>query len=367
MKFRKRIKIFPGFSINLSKSGISSTVGAPGLSLNFSKKGTALNTGIPGTGLYDRHHLNSPSQTKTQNGRGSERNLTNTQGTKTFSLSSTDLIETSASLKDFCEELQDALDSKLDLLKALPSKEYALKKAKRSLTLSRIFLIGFLVSHWKDQLQRKSEELEEINTAISQTRIEVDMNSEIELTPLFSELKKAFIDLSTSHFIWDITTFTENNMSSPLSRADKQVSRVPIKLDQISPSLIKSQHDCLHFQNVNGGQLYFYPFFLLIIDDIQEIKLLEYNDIQIELIEAITKEFEIVAPDAKQVGTGYMYERTDGKADLRYKYNKEVPRIGYNIIKFHSTSGLDEVYKFSSKEKSQLFFHAFKKYQEAFK
>ncbi len=57
MKFRKRIRVFPGFTVNLSRSGISSTVGILGLSLNLSKNGTTLNTGIPGTGLYDRQYL----------------------------------------------------------------------------------------------------------------------------------------------------------------------------------------------------------------------------------------------------------------------------------------------------------------------
>ena len=56
-KFRKKITILPGLTINLSKSGISSTVGPKGLSINTGKNGTYLNTGIPGTGLYDRKRL----------------------------------------------------------------------------------------------------------------------------------------------------------------------------------------------------------------------------------------------------------------------------------------------------------------------
>lgn len=54
LKFRKRIRIAPGVRINLSKSGISTTVGPRGASVNVGKKGAYLNTGIPGTGIYDR-------------------------------------------------------------------------------------------------------------------------------------------------------------------------------------------------------------------------------------------------------------------------------------------------------------------------
>ena len=54
MKFRKRIKIFPWVTLNLSKKGISTTLGVPGLSINNGPKGTFLNVGLPGTGLYNR-------------------------------------------------------------------------------------------------------------------------------------------------------------------------------------------------------------------------------------------------------------------------------------------------------------------------
>lgn len=58
MKFRKRITVFPGFVINLSKTGMSATIGAKECSLNVGKDGVYANTGIPGTGLYDRIEIN---------------------------------------------------------------------------------------------------------------------------------------------------------------------------------------------------------------------------------------------------------------------------------------------------------------------
>ena len=62
LKFRKRIRVFPGFTLNLSKSGMSATLGVRGSSVNIGKNGTYLNTGIPGTGLYDRKKINYPSR-----------------------------------------------------------------------------------------------------------------------------------------------------------------------------------------------------------------------------------------------------------------------------------------------------------------
>gem|GEM_PF-406857 len=52
--FRKRIKILPGVTLNLSKSGVSATVGRKGASVSVGKRGTYLNAGLPGTGIYSR-------------------------------------------------------------------------------------------------------------------------------------------------------------------------------------------------------------------------------------------------------------------------------------------------------------------------
>lgn len=50
-RFRKSIKILPGIRLNLSKSGISTSIGGPGASINFGGQGTRQTVGLPGTGL----------------------------------------------------------------------------------------------------------------------------------------------------------------------------------------------------------------------------------------------------------------------------------------------------------------------------
>ena len=59
--FRKRIKIAPGIHLNLSKGGISTSIGPKGAKISIGKKGTYLNTSIPGTGLYSRKKLTDNS------------------------------------------------------------------------------------------------------------------------------------------------------------------------------------------------------------------------------------------------------------------------------------------------------------------
>jgi len=50
-RFQKRIKLLPGLRINLSKSGVSTSVGTPGATVNFRKGKKKLTVGVPGSGL----------------------------------------------------------------------------------------------------------------------------------------------------------------------------------------------------------------------------------------------------------------------------------------------------------------------------
>ncbi len=50
-RFRKRIKILPGIWFNLSKSGISTSIGGKGLTVNLKNGKTRTTVGIPGTGI----------------------------------------------------------------------------------------------------------------------------------------------------------------------------------------------------------------------------------------------------------------------------------------------------------------------------
>ena len=64
MRYRKSIKLGKRSKLNLSKSGVSASVGVKGLSVNRSKRGTYLTMGILGTGLSSRVKLDGGSTSK---------------------------------------------------------------------------------------------------------------------------------------------------------------------------------------------------------------------------------------------------------------------------------------------------------------
>lgn len=50
-RFQKRLKILPGVTLNISKSGVSTSVGVKGARATFGKGKPRTTVGIPGSGL----------------------------------------------------------------------------------------------------------------------------------------------------------------------------------------------------------------------------------------------------------------------------------------------------------------------------
>ncbi len=51
LRFRKTISVLPGVRLNISKSGVSASIGGKGVTLNVGRKGARGTVGLPGTGL----------------------------------------------------------------------------------------------------------------------------------------------------------------------------------------------------------------------------------------------------------------------------------------------------------------------------
>jgi len=57
VRFRRTFTLFPGVKVNVSKGGMSITVGRKGFHLNFSKQGVRQTTGLPDTGISHTSYL----------------------------------------------------------------------------------------------------------------------------------------------------------------------------------------------------------------------------------------------------------------------------------------------------------------------
>jgi len=57
IRFRRTFKILPGVKINMSKGGISSSIGFRGFHINIGKHGIRQTIGLPGSGLSESSYL----------------------------------------------------------------------------------------------------------------------------------------------------------------------------------------------------------------------------------------------------------------------------------------------------------------------
>ena len=51
-RFYRRVRLFPGVTVNLSRSGPSVSVGVRGAHLTLGRRGVTRTVGIPGTGIF---------------------------------------------------------------------------------------------------------------------------------------------------------------------------------------------------------------------------------------------------------------------------------------------------------------------------
>ncbi|HEX3944136.1 MAG TPA: DUF4236 domain-containing protein [Rhizomicrobium sp.] len=59
LRFHRVFSVLPGVRINVSKSGVSTSVGPRGADVNIGRHGVTTNAGIPGTGLSYRQKMGS--------------------------------------------------------------------------------------------------------------------------------------------------------------------------------------------------------------------------------------------------------------------------------------------------------------------
>ena len=70
-RLRRTVRLLPGLRLNLSKSGVSASVGTRGAWLTFGRNGTRTTVGIPGTGISytstsEAHEYQSPAAMPTR-------------------------------------------------------------------------------------------------------------------------------------------------------------------------------------------------------------------------------------------------------------------------------------------------------------
>lgn len=273
---------------------------------------------------------------------------------------------TSDSLKDFKKLLlasNDAYEDTSEIIRNKSqehvAKDNKLKKLQNSLLK---FLFKKRVIRLSQETAVLNEEIIELKEQLLLSTVNLEIDTEDVYFELFSNVVKAFELLTHSQKKWDFTSSKQNNMAAQRTSASSSVTRSDISISFKHLPILKSEEQALCFHNMNGGDLYFYPGFLIVFESKRKFDLISYTDIHLNIINQQFIETEKVPSDSKIIDHTWLKVNKDGSPDKRFKGNYQIPVVMYGRIELLSKSGLNEAYCFSNVEYSQLFAKALTDY-----
>lgn len=369
MRFRRKTKLFPGVYLNFSKTGISTTIGVPGASINFGKQGAYLNTGIPGTGIYDRQKIGGGKKGENNVPLTDTGNPHESYSTEEIGAIKTDQAEatTTEGLQELKKTLLDCYQERTDLKKEIEKAKSKLTLATVIMVFSYILIFGLFVKWFKENSKDKKEFYEDLKNQLENCFINIDIDADEQIDKKYLDLLESYRTLLTCEIIWDITSSVAIDQRATRSAAGTVVTRKPVKFGFGNIDIIKSKYEALHFENANGGDIYIYPAFIVIVDALKKFGLVDIRELDFNFHGQRFIETEKVPKDATVVGNTWAKVNKNGGPDKRFKDNYQIPICQYGDINLTSKTGLNEAYSLSCFDKSEKFANAMTDYQKMIK
>ena len=370
--FRKRIKVIPGVTINLSKSGISTNVGVRGASLTFKSDGVYRNLGLPGTGIYSREKIGAHGrQGVSRRGRqsGDAPTPDPAQESPDYSFMSAGPPEvTSEGLLGLRQAVINARQQREDLMKDAVSIKQSLASLNLVALISRICLVYFFVAPIRRRLQSgikaRGEALQEVEQAIGSSSVSLAIDMDDNCRAAFRAYQGAFERLSHCRFAWDITSASKVDQVRSRSATPISFERSPTTCHRKALPGITSPEPPLVFLNRNGADIYIYPGFFVMDDSLSKLGILDMNELEVDYKPNRFIEKETIPQDSKSVGQAWEKSNKDGSRDKRYSENRQWPVMEYGEVTFRSGSGIHEKYLFSDAEAAESFVDSLLKFKD---
>lgn len=369
VRFRRRIRVVPGFYINFNKTGMSATIGIKGASVNIGKTGASLNTGIPGTGIYSRTKLkgrvkDTEEQTDIPNNiitpQSGQGNYSQEGEIKSYNPE----FLTSEGLFGLKESIINAQKVK----KLLKEESLRAKSRKNAMLffviITHILIIGLFISKLRKVYKEKTEDYLFTKEQYDDFNLEIDFNFDKEILNSYLTLKRTFEVLTNCEKKWDVTISVANDRVRTRSAASTSITKTPISIGTNSLNFIKCKYEAFHLQNINGADIFIYPGFIILNDE-NDFGIIDFRDIQFKYNLTKFIEQDALPKDTKIVDRTWKYVNKNGKPDKRFKDNYEIPIVLYADLELLSSSGLHEYYQFSNPDSGIQFFEAIENYKNS--
>lgn len=364
-QYRKRIKIIPGVHLNLSRSGISTSIGVRGASVTLGKNGSYLNTGIPGTGIYQRQKLS-----------GGRKDIPDTNSFMhkpvvydETQITSADVHEiTSQDMQGIKEAIITAGNQRTQLKKDLAEVKSKLSFTKLKLVFSYLFLVGLFIKRITDNIKKdvvaQIAAIQQLEEEIEKCYVNFDIDFDEDFQYSYDQVRLHFASLCNSNKIWDVTSEQYQDRAATRSSAGILVNRKEIHFSTKSLDFIRCKYDAMVFQNANGADLYFYPYFVVMITSPVKFAIIGIDELEFYSSYVRFTETGSVPKDSQIIDHTWAKVNKNGSRDKRFKGNYQIPVVKYGKLHLQTLTGLNEEYQFSNYEYANNFGNAFLEYQQ---
>jgi hypothetical protein len=385
-RFRRSFKVIPGVRLNLSKRGLSASIGGAPFTVNVGPRGVYGTASIPGTGISFREQFapgaphmpaspvsphsvipNSfpssfPSPTSPIPTPSVPVPTTRAPSIEEVRSASTELI-TSESLKALKKAIQTAHEEHEDISGQL---NIALQEKQRASKRYISWLNGFLLKrifkkrfeHRKISFDTAVAKVSELEEQLRLTTIATEIEIGKEQAEPYFRMRDDFSGLSESAAIWDIKFHQATDKIRERTTANMRVGRELVGFSLGSCDLIQWEQKVPHLPNANGGELFLYPGFILYRAAKEAFSVIDFHDVKLRAAAVNFQEEQGVPRDSTTIGQTWAKANKDGSRDKRFADNHQIPVVLYGSLALKSDSGLWEEFQFSNPERLQRFLKA---------
>ncbi len=378
-RFRKSFTVLPGLRLNLSKSGLSASIGSAPFTLNVSSEGLTGTASLPGLGLSHRerlpfehdvekhsilndgHHTpTAPLQTPLE----PNALVQHVHSASTERMTSVRLAEVKTLIQtayrqhaEVEQELDTARNAKVDAQAMFDS-------WNGGFLLKRIRPKRFVAI--KEQADIEAARVDELEQQLQLSKISTHIDIEPQQAELFYQMRDAFAGLTECSAIWDVKTKQATDRFHERTTADERISRERVRFNLGGCDLIAWTQQVPYFANAKGGDLYLYPGFILFRAAKQAFSLIDYHDVSITPGIMQFQEDGKVPSDARVVGQTWFKANKDGSRDKRFHGNYQIPIARFGALCLKSGNGLWEEFHLSNPDKMFLFIASLELFTKSF-
>ncbi len=394
-RFRHSFKVIPGVRLNLSKRGLSASIGGAPFTVNLGPRGVYGTASLPGTGISLREKLAALPSAPQAQGSSTHPDLIkpdvvpslptptpfptpppapapppSSAPVQEIRSASTELL-TSESLQELKRLIQTAYEEHEDISRDLAAARQEEGKAsvrylswEKGFLFKRVFKGSF--AKRKVDAETASAKVQELEEQLRLTTVATHVEIAKEQAEPYFRMRDEFAALSECAAIWDTKSRQATNRFRERTIADERITRERAKFILGGSDLIQWEQKVPHLQNVGGGDLFLYPGFILYRAAKHAFSVIDFHDVRLASAHYKFLEQQSVPSDSQIVGQTWAKANKDGSRDRRFANNYQIPLVLYASLTLKTESGLWEEFQFSNAERLERFLRAWNTFVSSF-